>query len=88
MNFADNKFAGTVPPEYGWLTAAKELNLSGNELITGTSPSELGMLTNLEYLGLDGTGLVGQIPPALCQRVDSQLLEIHANCSAIDCCRS
>ena len=55
--------SGTVPSEFGLLTALKTLDLGHNSL-SGTMPPQLGNLA-LEYLSLSANSLSGTLPPQL-----------------------
>ena len=68
-----SKFEGSLPTELSLLSSLKEIDVSGNPMITGTTPSKFGLLPSLERLGLDGTGMVGEIPEALCQKAAQSL---------------
>ena len=56
-----NDLTGAIPPEIGYLTNLKSLDLSSNEL-HGVIPRELGNLTRLETLDLRSNKLSGRIP--------------------------
>ena len=61
-----NQLTGEIPPEIGYLTNLKYLNLSQN-YITGEIPPEIGNLTNLIHLQLGGNQLTGEIPEYICE---------------------
>jgi len=42
---------GTIPTEFGKLTALQAMNI-GNNIITGSIPIEMGNLSEMQFLGL------------------------------------
>ena len=51
MQKANNQLTGTIPTEFGKLTALKAMNV-GNNIITGTIPMEMANLSKMQYLSL------------------------------------
>ena len=73
-----NNLRGTIPPELGNLTHARELRLSNNYL-TGTIPSTLGNMTALVILRLSGNALSGPVPSELDNLSTLWELRLHRN---------
>ena len=73
-----NNLRGTIPPELGNLTHARELRLSNN-FLTGTIPSTLGDMTALVILRLSGNALSGPVPSALGSLSTLWELRLHRN---------
>jgi hypothetical protein len=54
---------GSLPPDLCWLTAMKQLDISGQGVLNGTLPTQLGWWTNLTSFTIRGGGLIqGTIP--------------------------
>jgi hypothetical protein len=81
-----NNITGTIPTELGLATSLKKLDLSSIPYLHGTIPSELGLLTHLTLWDLSETPIRGMVPAPLCDRVHAGLLQMHANCSTVQCC--
>ena len=73
-----NNLRGTIPPELGNLTHARELRLSNN-FLTGTIPSTLGDMTALVILRLSGNALSGPVPSELGNLSTLWELRLHRN---------
>ena len=73
-----NNLRGTIPPELGNLTHARELRLSNN-FLTGTIPSTLGDMTALVILRLSGNALSGPVPSELGSLSTLWELRLHRN---------
>ncbi|CAB9504117.1 LRR receptor-like serine threonine-protein kinase At4g08850 [Seminavis robusta] len=83
---ADCLFTGTIPSTLGLLPALETIDVHGNVGLFGLIPTELGELTNQALLDVSFTNISGPVPTKLCERVETGLLEIRANCSLVDCC--
>jgi hypothetical protein len=81
---------GTIPRDYGALSAVEVLNLRDNPGIIGRIPSELGALTALERLLLQGTSLTGSVPQELCdlQATIGTIIVVSRTDVTCDCCTS
>jgi hypothetical protein len=86
LNCSDTIYSGTLPNELGHLTALRKLDLSVNDGLVGTIPDDLAELPHLEYLDLSATSLSGEVPIALCPRVEDGSLDLRVNCSRVVCC--
>ncbi|PIN00411.1 hypothetical protein CDL12_27086 [Handroanthus impetiginosus] len=64
IDFSDNQFSGSIPPEIGNLNSLMSLQLKSNNL-TGQIPSSICNLTSLESLHLSENKLQGTIPQCL-----------------------
>ena len=64
LDLPQSSVYGRIPPELGYLSQLRELNLARNRL-TGVVPTELGRLANLRSLDLSGNRLAGEIPKQL-----------------------
>ena len=64
LDLGQNRLAGTIPTELGFLTQLTSLLLFDNAL-GGTLPTELGLLTNLEILDVPSNGIQGSLPSEL-----------------------
>ncbi|CAB9511672.1 Leucine Rich Repeat [Seminavis robusta] len=84
LGAGDNFFFGTLPSELGLLTNLKEFDVSGNVELTGSLPSELGLLSSLQHVDIADTLLTGYLPEEFCSG-DTQVVDVTANCSMIQC---
>ncbi len=75
---SNNNLTGTIPPEFGNLSALRVLWLFTNQL-TGEIPPELGNLTSLVQLSLFRNQLTGEIPPELGNLTNLGRLELQTN---------
>ncbi|CAL5025110.1 unnamed protein product [Urochloa decumbens] len=66
FDFSDNMLSGEIPPELGYLTNLKALNLSQNNFV-GKIPESLVNMTEIESLDLSHNALSGAIPRQLSQ---------------------
>ncbi|CAB9519211.1 Leucine Rich Repeat [Seminavis robusta] len=82
----ENLYTGTIPTALGFLPALETVDVRGNAGLFGSIPTELGELTNLALLDVSYTNISGPVPTKLCERVETGLLEIRANCSLVVCC--
>ena len=73
-----HSLTGTLPPEFGNLTALRRLSIDNNYL-GGTIPPQLGNLTSLETLSLPDNYLSGPIPPELGNLVSLKTLQLKNN---------
>ena len=73
-----NNLRGTIPPELGDLTYARELRLSNN-FLTGAIPATLGNMTALGILRLSGNALSGPVPAELGDLTNLWELRLHRN---------
>ena len=73
-----NNLRGTIPPELGDLTHARELRLSNN-FLTGAIPAALGNMTALGILRLSGNALSGPVPAELGDLTNLWELRLHRN---------
>ncbi|CAB9505176.1 receptor-like protein kinase [Seminavis robusta] len=82
-----NTDAATNLYRYGESWLLRRLNLDGNSF-TGEVPAFLGALGNLKSLTLHGNDLTGVIDDMLCDRTQSGLKVLTADCQRVscDCC--
>lgn len=73
-----NGLRGRIPPELGYLSELRELNLANNSLV-GAIPPELGRLANLRSLNLQGNYLTGRIPAQLGDLSQIEELNLSGN---------
>lgn len=73
-----NNLRGTIPPELGDLTYARELRLSNN-FLTGAIPPALGNMAALGILRLSGNALSGPVPSELGDLTNLWELRLHRN---------
>ena len=73
-----NNLRGTIPPELGDLTHARELRLSNN-FLTGAIPPALGDMAALGILRLSGNALSGPVPAELGDLTNLWELRLHRN---------
>ncbi|KAJ7571153.1 hypothetical protein O6H91_01G152100 [Diphasiastrum complanatum] len=78
LSFNGTPLQGSLPPEFGSLTALQYLNLSSTNL-TGSIPVELGSCKNLQVLDLSSNSLTGEIPEEIGDLRQLQLLILHSN---------
>ena len=60
----DPSYTGTIPTEFGLLTAVTEMSLSENE-IKGAIPTEFGLLSAVAKMSLSNNKIDGKIPTQL-----------------------
>ena len=69
---------GTVPPEFYFLTALSDLEMSNNKFY-GELLSDLGFLSNLQRLDLTNNNFSGPLPTQLVQLKELLLLDLSSN---------
>ena len=72
------KLNGSLPTEFGNLTALQRLDVQQSSL-TGSIPPELANLSNLQDLTLQGNNLTGSIPPQLANLSNLTQLNLQDN---------
>ena len=77
LKLGDNQLRGTIPPEIGLLSAAREIWFNENQL-TGEVPPEISMLSNLEHLRLEYNELTA-IPDEFGQLANLRVLNLLSN---------
>ena len=82
----DSLHVGTIPSSLGLLTALERIHFGGNIGMDGPIPSELGLLTALTHLNISHTAITGNVPGALCDRVQQNKLTFAADCDLVTCC--
>ena len=78
LTLHDNRIAGEIPSDLGYLSSLEHLVLSSNQLV-GELPPELGNLSNLTELDLDNNQLRGEIPSEFGQLSSLNWLSLEAN---------
>ena len=69
IDYNEQDYTGTIPTEFGLLTAATSLDLGKNTL-TGTMPTELGLLTATSSFSVLYNSLSGTLPTELGKAVE------------------
>ena len=75
---------GLIPSSLGQAVSLKRINLVSTA-IHGPIPLEFGQLTDLEELLLVKTNLTGPMPEVVCALRQQSLVEVWADCDAVDC---
>jgi hypothetical protein len=75
---ADNYFSGSVPTEFGDMTALQFLFINHNGL-KGPVPSQLSQLRDLTKLYMQEKNLTGQVPAALATCGKLEIIDLSGN---------
>ncbi|KAI4330998.1 hypothetical protein MLD38_029231 [Melastoma candidum] len=78
LNMAGNSFIGSIPPNFGNLSALVSLNLSGNK-IQGPIPSLVIRMKGMRLMSLSANNLTGSIPLELPELASLEVLELSFN---------
>jgi Leucine-rich repeat (LRR) protein len=78
LSLGNNRFFGSIPPEFAQFQSLQELDLSQN-LYVGTIPSELYSMTNLKTLVLNENLLTGALSPDMAQWTQLEYLYLNSN---------